>query len=94
MIPQSYKISHGIWLNNFLQVWLMGNQIDQPPLFRYIYWADEVSHIFRRRKVPENMKYLMRSFKRASEMVEIWTEENWNVKRVNSLYTMVSGRFK
>ena len=26
-------------------------------------------------------------------MVGIWTEENWYVRRVNSLYTMVSGRF-
>ena len=26
------------------------------------------------------------------EEVEIYTEENWDVKRVNSLYTMVSGR--
>ena len=39
------------------------------------------------------MKYLMRPVKRAVEEVEIWTEENWDVKRVNSLYTMVSGRF-
>ena len=26
-------------------------------------------------------------------VVGIWTEENRDVKRVNSLYTMVSGRF-
>ena len=26
-------------------------------------------------------------------MVGIWTEENWDAKRVNSLYNMVSGRF-
>ena len=39
------------------------------------------------------MKYLMRPVKRAVEEVEIWTEENWDVKRVNSLYTMVSGMF-
>ena len=26
-------------------------------------------------------------------MVGIWTEDNWDVNRVNSLYTMVSGRF-
>ena len=39
------------------------------------------------------MKHLMRSVKRASEAVGIWTEDNWDVKRVNSLYTMVSGRF-
>ena len=40
-----------------------------------------------------DMKHLMRSVKRASEAVGIWTEDNWDVKRVNSLYTMVSGRF-
>ena len=39
------------------------------------------------------MKYLMRSIKRVSEAVGIWTEDIWDVKRVNSLYTMVSGRF-
>ena len=25
-------------------------------------------------------------------MVGIWTEDNWDVKRVNALYTMVDGR--
>ena len=25
--------------------------------------------------------------------VGIWTEDNWDVKRLNLLYTMVSGRF-
>ena len=39
------------------------------------------------------MKYLMRSVKRSAGAVGIWTEENQDVKRVNSLYTMVSGRF-
>ena len=39
------------------------------------------------------MKYLMRSIKRVSETVGIWTEDIWDVKRVNSLYTMVSGGF-
>ena len=39
------------------------------------------------------MKYLMRSVKYAAEAVGIWTEENRDVKRVNWLYTMVSGRF-
>ena len=34
----------------------------------------------------------MRSVKRASEAVGIWTEENSDMKRVNSLYTMVYGR--
>ena len=36
------------------------------------------------------MKYLMRSVKRAAEAVVIWTEDNWDVNRVNSLYAMVS----
>ena len=44
-------------------------------------------------KVLGDMKYLMRSVKRAAEAVGIWTEDNWDVKRVNSLYTMVSRRF-
>ena len=47
----------------------------------------------RGRKVLGDMKYLMRSVKRAAEAVEIWTEDNWDVKRVNSLCTMVSRRF-
>ena len=44
-------------------------------------------------KVLWDMIYLMSSVKRAAEALGIWTEENWNVKRVNALYTMVSGRF-
>ena len=40
-----------------------------------------------------DMKYLMRSVKQSAEAVGIWTEENWDVKRVSSLYTMISGRF-
>ena len=44
------------------------------------------------RKVLGDMKYLMRSVKRASEAVGILTEYNWDVNRVNSLYTMVSER--
>ena len=40
-----------------------------------------------------DMKYLMRSVKRAAEAVGIWTEDNWDMKRANSLYTMVSRRF-
>ena len=39
------------------------------------------------------MKYLTRSVKRAAEEVGIWTEENWDAKRANSLYAMVYGRF-
>ena len=44
------------------------------------------------RKVLGGIKYLMRSVKLAAEAVGIWTEDNWYMKRVNSLYTMVSGR--
>ena len=43
-------------------------------------------------KVLWDMIYLMSSVKGAAEAVGIWTEENWNMKRVNELYTMVSGR--
>ena len=39
-----------------------------------------------------NMKYLTRSVKRAAEAVGIWTEDHWGVKRVYSIYTMVSWR--
>ena len=39
------------------------------------------------------MKYLMRSVKQVLEAVGIWTEDNWDVKKVNSFYTMVSGKF-
>ena len=51
-----------------------------------------MSHLVRGEKVVVNMKYLMSSVKRASEAVGIWTEENLDVNRVNSLYTMVSRR--
>ena len=44
-------------------------------------------------KVLGDIKYLMRSVKQAADAVGIWTEDNRDVKRVNSLYTMVSGRF-
>ena len=37
------------------------------------------------------MKYLIRSVKRAAEAVGIWTEDNWNVKRMNWLYAMDLG---
>ena len=39
------------------------------------------------------MKYLMSLVQQEAEAVGIWTEDNWDVKRVNSLYTMVSERF-
>ena len=93
MLPKPYKFSHRLCLNNFLQVWLIGNQRDQVPPFRYINRCDEVSRLVRVRKLLGDMKYLMRSVKWAAEAVVIWTEENWVVKRVNSLYTMVYGRF-
>ena len=50
-------------------------------------------HLVRGRKVLEDIKYLMRLVKRTSEEVGIWTEENWGVKIVNSLYNMVYGGF-
>ena len=40
-----------------------------------------------------DMKCLMKSVKRAAEAVGIWTEENRDMKRVDSLCTMVSGGF-
>ena len=46
MLPQSYECFHGLCLNNFLQVWLICNQRDQVPLFRYINWNDELSLFF------------------------------------------------
>ena len=52
-----------------------------------------MSHLVRGRKFIGDTKYLMRSVKRVAEVVGIWTELNWSVKRVNSLYTMVSRRF-
>ena len=83
MLPQSHTVSHGLCLNNFLQFWLICNQRDQVPPFRYINWADEVYHFVRGWKVLGNMKYLMSSVKQAAEAVGIWTEDNWDVKRVN-----------
>ena len=50
-------------------------------------------HLVIGNKVLGDMEYLMRSVKQAAEAVEIWTEDHWDVKRVNALYTMVSGRF-
>ena len=47
----------------------------------------------RERKVLGDVKYLMRSVKQAAKAVVIWTEDNWDINRVNSLYTMLSGRF-
>ena len=89
MFPQSYKSSHNLCLDNFLQVLSIGNQRDQVTPFIYINGSDEVSHLVRGRKVLEDMKYITRSVKRAAEAVGIRTEENWDTKRVYSLYTMV-----
>ena len=58
MLPQSYKFSYGICLNNFLQVWLIGNQRYRVPPFRYINRDDDVSPLVRGRKVLGDMKYL------------------------------------
>ena len=52
-----------------------------------------MSSLVKGSKVIGDTKYLMRSVKQEAEAVGIWTEDNWDVKRVDSLYTMVSGRF-
>ena len=54
-------------------------------------WDDDVYHLLIGSKVLGNMKYLMRSLKQATEAIGSWTEEKWDVKRVNLLYNMVSG---
>ena len=63
MLPQSYNFSHGLFFDNFLQVWLIGNKRYQVNPFRYINRADEISHLVRGRKVIVDMRYLMRSVK-------------------------------
>ena len=83
MIPQSYRFSHDLYVNSFLQVWLIDNQIYQVPPFRYINWYGEVYHLVRGRKLLGDMKYLTRPVKQSSEVVGIWTEDNWDVRRVN-----------
>ena len=93
IIPQYCIFSHSLLLNNLLRLLLTVNQIYQVTLFRCINWDDEVTHLVRGSKVLGGMKYLMMSVKQAAEAVGIWTEYNWDVKRLNSLYTMVSGRF-
>ena len=52
-----------------------------------------MNNLARGRKLLGGNKYLMGSVKQAVEAVVIWIEKNWDVKRVNLLYTMVSGRF-
>ena len=71
---------------------VMGNQRYQAHPLRYFNQANEVYHLFIERKVLGDMKYLMRSVKQGKETVGILTEENCDVKIVNSLYTMVYGR--
>ena len=93
MLPQSYKFSHGLCLNHFLQVRFICNQIYKVPPFRYVNRDDEFYRLLVGIKVLGDMKYLMRPVKRAAEEVGIWTEDNWDVKRVHSLYSMVYGRF-
>ena len=83
MLPQSYEFSHGLCLNHFLQVWLIGNQRYKVPLFIYINWYDEVFSLVRGRKLIRGMICLMRSVKLEAEVVGIWTEDHWDVKRVN-----------
>ena len=83
MITPSYNFSHGLCLNSLLQVWLIGNQRDHINPLIYINRSDEVSQFFIRRKVLGDMKYLMNSVKPALEAVVIWTEESWDMKRVN-----------
>ena len=63
------------------------------PPFRYINQDDKISHLVIVMKVLGDMTYLMRSVKQEADAVGIWSEENRDVKRVNSLYTMVSRRF-
>ena len=72
MLPKSYTFSHSLYFDNFLKVWLIGNQRDQVPPFRYINRADDVSHLVRGRIVLGDMKYLMRSFKGSAKSVGIW----------------------
>ena len=90
LIPIFYHI---FCLNNFLQVWCICNKIYEVPLFRYINCSDKFSCLVRGSKVLGDMQYLTGSVKWAAEAVVIWTEGNWDEKRVNSLYTMVSSKF-
>ena len=86
MLTQYYKISHCVCLNNFLQVWLISNQRDPVNLFRYINWANEVPPLVRERTVVVDINCLMRLVILAAEAVGIWTKNDWDIKRENSLY--------
>ena len=83
MIPQSYNYSHDLCLNNFLQLWLIGNQRYQVTLFRYTNWDDDMFRFIIQKKLLQDMKYLMRPFKQAAEAVGIWTKYDWDMNRVN-----------
>ena len=48
-------------------------------------------HLVRIRKMLGGIKYLMTLVQLAAGEVEICTEENWDTKIVNSVYTMVYG---
>ena len=69
MLPQSYKLSLGLCLNSFTQVWLISNQRYQVPLFRYINQSDKVSHLVVEIKKIKDIIYFMRSFKIAVDVV-------------------------
>ena len=56
MLPQSYIFSHGLCLDNFLQVWFIVKQIYKVPPFRYINWANKVAHLVKISKVLGDMK--------------------------------------
>ena len=61
MLPRSYKFSHSLCLDHFLQFLFICKQRDQVHQFRSINRYDEVSHLVRRSKVLGGMKYLMMS---------------------------------
>ena len=90
MLSHSYEFSQGLCLNHHLQVWLIGDQRYQVPLFIYINPDDDMSCLVIVSKVLGATKYLMRSVKRSAKAVGFWTEENWDEQRVSVLYTMVS----
>ena len=66
--------SHGLCFNHLSQVWLIGNQRYQVPLFRFINWSGEVSCSIIRIKMLGDMKYLITSIKLTVETVGIWSE--------------------
>ena len=63
-------------MNDFLQVWLIGNYRYQVLSFTGNNWDDEVYLLIRRRKVLGDMKYLTRSVKQAAEALRVWAEDN------------------